>query len=196
MSEAHLLMTGFKDHATPQMRFSAAPRLTVRQAFYEAAERMPAGASIVFHRTCKTVAVDLYPFATPEQALADTGPEPSHLSYTFYPAHQSVLIGRIKAERQRSGIGSAMIASQYPFWQKMGVRMLSVSTHAMGEGFYHKLGFRDVARLPEKPREDPRYSTFLRLDLCDSAQKSTFEKAMGRALPFAPFPLAASTLAL
>ncbi len=180
MPATHLLMTGFKEHATPQTRFSAAPRLTIQQAFCEAAALMPEGSSIVFHKWGDVISVDIYPFATPEQALADTGPEPSHFSYKFYPAHRSALISRMKAEKQKSGIGSAMIASQYPFMQKMGVEALSVSTHAVGEGFYRTLGFRDIEQLPEKPQEDPRYSTLLRLDLSDPAQKSTFEAALAK----------------
>lgn len=183
MPAPHLLMTGFKEHATPQTRFSNTPRLTIQQAYHQAAEFMPDGSCVVFHRWGDITSIDIYPFSTPEQALADTGPEPSHFSYKFYPAHKSALISRMKAHAQRSGIGSAMIASQYPFLRAMGVEILSVSTHAVGEGFYRKLGFRDATRLPEKPQEDPRYSTLLRLDLNDPTQKAPFKTALAKALP-------------
>lgn len=181
MPATHLLMTGFREIATPQTRFSNIPCLTIQQAYHQAAEFMPGGSCVVFHRWGDITSIDTYPFSTPEQALADNGPEPSHFSYKFYPAHKSALISRMRAHTQKSGIGSAMIAAQYPFLQRMGVEVLSVSTHAVGEGFYRKLGFRNVDRLPEKPQEDPRYSTLMRLDLTDPEQKSVFEAALSKA---------------
>jgi|GEM_PF-4829370 len=183
MPATHLLMSGFKERVSPHLRFSETPRLTIQQAFNEASQFLPSGSSILFHKWGGMISIDIYPFATPEQATADTGPEPSHFAYKFYPAHKSVLISRIKAEKQKSGIGSAMIASQYNFLQKMGIETISVSTHALGEGFYRKLGFRDIPRLLEKPQEDPSYSLFLQLDLNDPVQKSTFEKALNKARP-------------
>ena len=183
MPAAHLLMSEFKQRVSPGSRFSETPRLTIRQAFDEAGKFMPAGATIIFHQREDAIAVDTYPFATGPEVLTPTDRELTHLSYQFYPAHKSVLIGRMKVEAPQQGTGSALIATQYPFWQKMGVEMVSVSTHEMGEGFYRKLGFLDVAHLPEKPQEDPRYSTFLRLHLTDPAQKQAFEKALNKARP-------------
>ena len=183
MPATHLLMSEFKERVSPLIRFSEEPLLTIRQAFHEAAALMPTGSTVIFHKRDDAIAVDTYPFATGAQALAETAHEPTHLSYKFYPAYKSVLIARMKVENQRSGIGSAMIAAQYPFWQKMGAEIISVSTHEIGEGFYRKLGFLDVPHLPEKPLEDPRYSIFLRLDLTDPLQKSTFEKALNKVRP-------------
>ncbi len=187
MPAAHLLMSAFKARVSSGLRFSDTPRLTIRQAFAEAGKFMPADSTIIFHKRDDAIAVDIYPFSSAPQVLADTsdgtGQEPTHLSYKFCPAHKSVLIGRMKAENQKSGIGSAMIAAQYPFWQKMGVEMISVSTHEMGDGFYRKLGFLDVTHLPEKPQEDPRYSILLRLDLTKPAQKEIFEKALNKVRP-------------
>ena len=186
MSGPVLHLSGFAAHASAAMPFSQAPRLSIRAAFNQISKKLPPQGCVLFHHHDEGISADIYPFCGPEEALKDHGPEPTHYAYRLYPAHQSAYITRIKAEQARRGAGSAMMASQYPFMQEMGVRFLSVITHAMGEGFYHKLGFVPVTRLPEKPAYDNVMCHLMRLDLQNPQQRARFEAALAKTKPLVP----------
>lgn len=200
MPTTHLLMSGFKEHATPRTRFSAQPRLTIQQVFTETACALPDQGSIVFSPYKGRIVVDVYPFCGPGPADGtECTEEPSHLSYQLFPEFRSALIWRIKGYRHydsdrpannaRSGVGAAMIASQYPFWQKMGVESLAVSWTS-SRGFYEKIGFETVDHLPELPQRQPPDYNLMRLDFNNPVQKSRFLKAIEKARPFSAINLA------
>ena len=199
MTARHLLMTDFKDNATPRKRFSTAPCLTIQQAFAETARHLPAHGSIVFSPWKKGIVVDVYPFCGPGPADGTTSTEePSHLSYQLFPEFRSALIWRIKGFRHydsdnpdnqaHSGVGAALFASQYPFWQKMGVESLAVSWTS-SRGFYEKLGFEPVNHLPELPERNPGYHNLMRLDFNNPAQKARFLDTIGKSRPLTAISL-------
>lgn len=183
MSGPQLRLSGFAAHATPRMRFCASPALSIQKAFNEMARGLLPEGCVIFHHSPEGISADIYPYCGPEEALNDFGPERTHMAYRLYPQHGSAVITRIKAEASRHGLGSAMIASQYPFLQARGVRYLSVVTHESAQGFYDKLGFAPVDHLPEKPTIDGKMFTLMRLDLQDYAQRSRFESALARVKP-------------
>ncbi|QQG36873.1 MAG: hypothetical protein HYS17_03625 [Micavibrio aeruginosavorus] len=193
-------MTDFKSKATPRARFSTAPLLTIQQAFAETARELPGKGSIVFSPGKGGIIVDVYPFCGPGPADGTTcTEEPSHLSYQLFPEHRSALIWRVKGYRHydsdnpdnpsRSGIGAALFASQYPFWQKMGVESLAVSWTS-SRGFYERLGFDPVDHLPELPQRDPDNYNLMRLDFTNPEQKTRFLHAIGKSRPLSSIDLA------
>ena len=193
MPATHLLMNNFKNNATPRTRFSTMPLLTIQQAFAETARDLPEKGSIVFSPWKDGTVIDVYPFCGPGPADAtQCTEEPSHLSYQLFPEFRSALIWRIKgyrhfdsadpAKQQHSGVGAALFASQYPFWQQMGVESLAVSWTS-SRGFYQKLGFETVDHLSELPeRKAPGYN-LMRLDLTNPEQKARFLHTIGKARP-------------
>lgn len=193
MAATHLLMSDFKNNATPRTRFCNQPRLTIRQAFIEAGCALPTGGSVVFSPGKGHIVVDVYPFCGPGPADGTTiTEEPSHLSYQLFPAFRSALIWRIKGHRHyntddhrphtRSGIGAALLASQYPFWQKIGVQSLAVSWTS-SRGFYERVGFIPARHLPELPDRLPPFYNLMRLDFNNPVQKSCFLDATEKARP-------------
>lgn len=183
MNGPQLCLSGFAAHATPRMRFCNSPHLSIQKAFHEIARGLPPQGSVIFHHSPEGISADIYPYCGRDAALDNFKPEPTHLAYRLYPQHGSAVITRIKAEASRHGLGSAMIASQYPFLQGRGVRYLSVITHESAQGFYDKLGFAQVDHLPEKPTIDGKIYTLMRLDLQQQAQRSRFEAALGKVRP-------------
>lgn len=176
------------DYTTaPRNLYSASPRLTIRQAFTQAAKNLPDTSSILYWGHQETITLDLYPYCTPERANNMQEPEPTHLAYRFLPAMQSIVIGRIYSHDRRAGIGSAMIASQMPFWQHLGIKAIALTAHDASEGFYRKLGFERVARLAELPHSDGSFSTLMRLDLENPSQKTIFDHAMKKTKPLSSF---------
>lgn len=199
MAATHLLMRDFKKNAGPRTRFSAAPTLTLHRVFKETGNALPAGGSVVFSplKDGGTL-IDIYPFCGPGPADDTTcTEEPSHLSYQLFPAFRSALIWRIKGFRHsiidettaRSGIGAALFASQYPFWQKMGVESLAVSWTS-SRGFYEKLGFAPVDHLPELPARKPPVYGLMRLDFHNPGQKARFLSIIEKARPLSAINLA------
>ena len=184
MPATHLLMKNFGENATPRKRFSKTPPMTIQQAFTETARALPEKGSVVFDLYEGAIVIDVYPFCGPGPADAtESTEEPTHLSYQFFPAYKSALIWRIKGFRHdcsdysrrvhSTGIGAALIASQYPFWQKMGIESLAVS-QTSSRGFYERLGFVPVNHLPELPKRDPETYSLMRLDFNNPGQKACF----------------------
>lgn len=200
MAASHLLMKDFRNNATARTRFSTAPVLTLKQAFTDIARDLPPQGSVVFHAYKDSIVVDVYPFCGPGPADGTTcTEEPSHLSYQLFPALRSAVIWRIKGYRhfdsdnpahpERSGIGAALMASQYPFWQKMCVESLAVSWTS-SRGFYERMGFAPVPFLPEMPERTSGIYNFMRLDFNNPTQKSRFLEATSHARPLSQINLA------
>lgn len=200
MNNVHLLTKDFKKAPSPRARFSKEPCLSFRQAFNTMAQDLPAGGSIVFSPHKDGIVADVYPFCGPGPADAtECTEEPSHLSYQLFPEHRSAVIWRIKGYRHydsdnpanpaRSGIGAALFASQYPFWQKMGVESLAVSWTS-SRGFYEKMGFEPVSHLPEMPERTDTHYNLMRLDFNNPAQKARFLHTIGAARPLSLINLA------
>lgn len=166
MTGPHLIIEGnFSDRAL----FSRLPYLTIRQAFADISKSLPSSASVTFCRHSRNA-----PLVVRIQPIAEK--EEPRLSYQFFPEHHSVLIRRIHSGPvKRSGLGTAMIASQYPFWARMDVTSVAVPAHGISEGFYRKLGFETVPSLQEYP--DWIFIPMV-LNLRDSAQKEVFEHAL------------------
>lgn len=183
-NDSRLIMEDFKGGASPRSLFSKTPRLTLRQALNSITKTLPDSATVLFSPYQGSVTPDIFPFCGPEDAVNRDIAEPSHLCYQFFPAFHSLLIHRIKiSEEKRSGLGTALIASQYPFWQQMGVTALAVKAHGLSEGFYQRLGFARAAALPECPGHDGTILTLMRLDLTDPGQKAAFHQALDRHPP-------------
>lgn len=200
MPATHLLMNDFKNHATPRTRFSTTPLLTFQQAFVETAHDLPDKGSIVFSPFKDGIVIDVYPFCGPGPADAtECTEEPSHLSYQLFPKFRSAVIWRIKGYRHfdsdnpdskaRSGVGAALFASQYAFWQKMGVESLVVSWTS-SRGFYKKMGFEPVDHLPELPERKASIYNFMRLDFKNPEQHARFLHAIGKSRPLSSIDLA------
>lgn len=180
MTTRHLIMEKFRENASPRTLFSREPRLTLTQAFNIITKELPMDASIIFQPYKGGITPDIHPFCGPVYAIDRDKPEPTHLCYELRPDLHSAIIHRIKVAGERGlGIGTALMASQYPLWQKLDVQALAVHAHEMSEGFYAKLGFRRMNRLPEFD-VDATVLTMLRLDLTDPAQKAQFESAIQR----------------
>lgn len=175
----NILLDGFRAGATPRTLFSRTPRLTIAQAFRAVTEHLPRHGTVTFMLHKGGISPDIHPFCTPEQAADHNGPEPTHLCYEILPQYSSAIIHRIKvAGQERQGTGTAMIASQYPFWRAMGVERLCVKAHGMSEGFYRALGFERADALPETPGCDGRILTLMQLDLRDREQAGKLVQAM------------------
>lgn len=180
----HLIMEDFKAGATPRSLFSKTPRLNLRQAFAAITQSLPDNSAVVFVPYKGSITPDIFPFCGPADAVNRDIAEPSHLCYQFFPALNSLIIHRIKiSEEKQSGLGTALIASQYPFWEKMGVTAIAVKAHGLSEGFYRKLGFERVAAMPECPGHDGTILTLMRLDLTNPAQKDIFQQALDKHRP-------------
>ena len=177
----NILLDGLRAGATPRTLFSRTPRLTIAQAFRAVTEHLPQQGTVTFVLHKGGISPDIYPFCTPEQAADHDGPEPTHLCYEILPVHSSVIIHRIKvAGDTGKGTGTAMIASQYPFWRAMGVERLCVKAHGMSEGFYRTLGFQRATALPEAPGHDGRILTLMDLDLRKPGQAGRLARAMAK----------------
>jgi len=180
MTTRHLIMETFRENATPRTLFSREPRLTLTQAFNIITAELPQSTSVIFQPYKGRITPDIFPFCGPALAIDRDKPEPTHLCYELRPDLHSAIIHRIKVTGERGkGIGTALMASQYPFWRQMGVQALAVHAHGMSEGFYAKLGFRRMNRLPEFD-VDATVLTMMRLDLTDPVQKNQFENALQR----------------
>lgn len=174
-------MEGFDPARTDRALFSAAPRLTLRQAFAEISAPFPEAASVTFYKNADGIAVCIRPHGT-----ADASGREAMLSYQLFPAFHSAVIRRIDAgPEKRKGLGSALIAAQMPFWQRMGVESLAVRTHDLAEGFYLNLGFVRVDDLPEYGMGTSVVTT-MRLDFHDPRQRAAFDRAMAKASPVFP----------
>lgn len=200
MPASYLLIKDFKEGTTGRKRFSTTPHLTLRQVFDETARALPTGGSIVFSPNGHGIVIDVYPFCGPGPADGTTcTEEPSHLSYQLFPAHRSAVIWRIKGYRHydsdnpsnpsRSGVGAALFASQYPFWEKVGVESLAVSWTS-SRGFYERLGFDPVDHLPELPERTPENYNLMRLDFKNPGQRSRFLDTTGKSRPLSSIDLA------
>lgn len=200
MPATHLLLRDFRKNAGPRTHFSTAPRLTLRQVFTQTGRALPPGGSIVFSPYQQGIVIDVYPFCGPGPADGTTcTEEPSHLSYQLFPQLRSALIWRIKGyrhgdsdnqtSRPSSGIGAALLASQYPFWREMGVESLAVSWTS-SRGFYEKMGFAPVEHLPELPSRRPPFYSLMRLDFNNPVQNALFQHAIAKARPLSRIDLA------
>lgn len=177
-----LLMEGFKTSQPHKVLFSHTPRLTLHQAFTDIAQDLPAGAQVTFYKLDDGIAACVRPLGQPDQ----DGYEPM-LSAQFFPEYDSVIIRRIQAgSSQRHGLGSAMLRSQYPFWQRMGVTSIALRTHGLAEGFYTKLGFTRVDHLPEYD-ETRALCTMMRLDLTRPDLRAHWSQALAKAPPLEHF---------
>ena len=132
MTARMLIMEDFKGCAAPRRLIRSEPRLTLTQAFGIIAQELPENATVLFKNYNKNVRPDIFPFCSPDRAIDNRQEEPTHLSYELRPDLHSAIIHRIKVAGERGmGIGTAMMASQYPFWQQMGVQSLVLQAHEM-----------------------------------------------------------------
>lgn len=180
MSSPALHFENFENPQPERCLLSEKPRLTLQQAFTVMAQTIPPQGAITFARNDEGIAARIHPFAGHYEPL---------LSFQFHAAHSSVIIRRIHAgEQKHIGLGSALIASQLPFWQQMGVQEIGLLAHGMSEGFYKKLGFARVHRLPEYSWPRQSVALPMRLDLRHTTQRKMFENALAKAPPLSGFP--------
>ena len=148
--------------------FCASPRLSLAQVFYEAAAYLHPDTIVDFLRHKEGNVIWIAP--VPEQ-------RDPQLIYTHYPEFQSVRVNGIYAGEQRNtGIGSAFLLSQLPFWQKLGVKHVSAATFSSAVGFFRRMGFQDVLRSPEHEGyiSKPPHTLLVRLNFDDAAQNAQF----------------------
>ena len=175
-----LFMEGFKPGKTERALFSRSPHLTLRQAFQAISAPLPPAAHVTFYKQEDGIAACIRPHGQP----GDSGDE-AMLSYQLFPEHDSVIIRRIDAgPLKRAGLGSAMIRSQLPFWERMGAHSIGLRTHGLAEGFYLRLGFTRVDDLPEY--QGRSIITMMRLDLHHPEQRACLERALAKAPALRP----------
>lgn len=176
MKEPRFLIEGFENAPfAERLAFSYEPLLNLREAFNQIKGTVPPTGSVTIFEDKKAVAVCVRPFADRDEPL---------LSYQLSAPTGSVIIRRLHAgEKKQSGMGTSLIASQFAFWSRMGVEIVSVYSHDMSQGFYEKLGFQKVNALPEYPPHMNQVLTPMRLFLKDPKQRQVFDSARQQARP-------------
>lgn len=175
MNKIALQYYGFDNPQPGQSLFHDHPRLTLRQAFARIARTLPDQATVSFYKNEDGIAACIHPHA---------GQDEPKLSYQFHPAHNSVVIRRIHAGPQRrSGLGSAMIAAQLPFWLEQGTQHIRLLAHHLSEGFYLKLGFERTLMIPEYSWPRQSLSVPMQLDLQNQEQRDRLAQALAKAPP-------------
>ncbi len=175
MSWVSLAYENFENKNPGRCLLTDTPRLNLQQAFSRIASTLPDDSGIVFAQDDDGIAVRIHPY---------DGQDEPKLSYQFFSAHNAVVIRRIHAgEHPHQRLGSALIASQLPFWQSMGARYIDLLCSGPAEDFYRKLGFARVHMIPEYQWNRQSLLFPMRLDLEDSAQKDTLARALAKAPP-------------
>ena len=177
MSGVSLTYENFENKNPGRCLLTDTPCLNLQQAFFTISSTLPHDSNVTFD---DGIAVRIHPY---------DGQDEPKLSYQFFSAHNAVVIRRIHAgEHPQQRLGSAMIAAQLPFWQSMGVRYIDLLCSGPSQDFYRKLGFARVPMIPEYQWNRQNLLLPMRLDLQDSTQKDTLDRALAKAPPLSAFP--------